>query len=109
MINIELQFGIISLTKEVGIYDIASQLVLKWARQGPSKPINVQDDCTRFTLDAVTLCAMGVRLNSLYSEEKHPFVRAMDGFMRESNYRARPYIACSPTYPMVPLGLWRHF
>ena len=83
-----------SLTKGTGIYDIASQLILKWARQGPSKPINVQEDCTRFTLDAVTFCAMGARLNSLYSEEKPPFAQAMDGFMRESNYRAqRPAFA----------------
>ncbi|KAJ5184840.1 NADPH cytochrome P450 [Penicillium cf. griseofulvum] len=88
-INTLFQIEIVSLTKDAGIYDIASQLVLKWARHGSSKPINVQDDCTRFTLDAVTLCAMGVRLNSLYSEEKHPFVQAMDGFMRESNYRAQ--------------------
>lgn len=37
---------------------------------------------------------MGARLNSLYSEEKPPFAQAMDGFMRESNYRAqRPAFA----------------
>jgi cytochrome P450/NADPH-cytochrome P450 reductase len=33
------------------MHDIASQLVLKWARQGPESIISVTDDFTRLTLD----------------------------------------------------------
>jgi cytochrome P450/NADPH-cytochrome P450 reductase len=29
------------------MHDIASQLVMKWARQGPEKPIQVTEDFTR--------------------------------------------------------------
>lgn len=35
--------------------DIASQLVLKWARFGPSEPFDLQEDFTRLTMDTIAL------------------------------------------------------
>ncbi|KAK7899657.1 hypothetical protein LTR67_003402 [Exophiala xenobiotica] len=69
------------------MYDIATQLVAKWARVGPDEKINVTDDYTRLTLDSIALCAMGKRFNSFYSESMHPFVNAMVGFLQESGRR----------------------
>lgn len=69
------------------MYDIASQLVSKWARQGPDVPIDVTDDFTRLTLDSIALCAMGKRFNSFYKQQMHPFVGAMVGFLTESGRR----------------------
>lgn len=37
------------------MHDIASQLVVKWARFGPSQKINVTEDFTRLTLDSIAL------------------------------------------------------
>jgi cytochrome P450/NADPH-cytochrome P450 reductase len=37
------------------MHDIASQLVVKWARFGPKEKINVTDDFTRLTLDSIAL------------------------------------------------------
>jgi cytochrome P450/NADPH-cytochrome P450 reductase len=37
------------------MHDIASQLVVKWARFGPKDSINVTDDFTRLTLDSIAL------------------------------------------------------
>lgn len=37
------------------MYDIASQLVLKWERFGPHHDIKVTDDFTRLTLDSIAL------------------------------------------------------
>ena len=37
------------------MYDIASQLVSKWARYGPASKIAVTDDFTRLTLDSIAL------------------------------------------------------
>jgi cytochrome P450/NADPH-cytochrome P450 reductase len=37
------------------MHDIASQLVVKWARFGPNEKINVTDDFTRLTLDSIAL------------------------------------------------------
>lgn len=71
------------------MYDIASQLVMKWARQGSKFPIMVTDDFTRLTLDTIGLCAMGTRFNSYYHEEMHPFVGAMLGLLTGSGNRAR--------------------
>ncbi|RJE26772.1 bifunctional P-450 NADPH-P450 reductase [Aspergillus sclerotialis] len=71
------------------MYDIATQLVMKWARQGPNSPIMVTDDFTRLTLDTIALCAMGTRFNSFYHEEMHPFVEAMIGLLQGSSDRAR--------------------
>jgi cytochrome P450 / NADPH-cytochrome P450 reductase len=71
------------------MYDIATQLVAKWARLGPDEPINTTDDYTRLTLDSIALCAMDKRFNSFYKEELHPFVNAMVGFLLESGRRLR--------------------
>nr|GAT46740.1 predicted protein [Mycena chlorophos] len=57
--------------------DIASQLVLKWARLGQNTKIAVVEDMTRVTLDTIALCAMDYRFNSFYSDTPHPFVTAM--------------------------------
>ncbi|KAL5115197.1 hypothetical protein ACEQ8H_006871 [Pleosporales sp. CAS-2024a] len=70
------------------MHDIASQLVMKWARHG-SSTINVVDDLTRLTLDTIALCAMDYRFNSYYSEKMHPFVDAMSDFLKVSGDRAR--------------------
>ncbi|KAF4625674.1 hypothetical protein G7Y89_g12486 [Cudoniella acicularis] len=76
--------------------DIATQLLLKWARLGPSSQIAVTDDFTRLTLDTIALCAMDYRFNSFYSDSMHPFVDAMVGFLSESGNRAkRPAIVTS--------------
>ena len=71
------------------MYDIATQLVAKWARQGPDVPICVADDFTRLTLDSIALCALDKRFNSFYKEQMHPFVGAMVGFLAESGRRDR--------------------
>ncbi|KAH8751145.1 fatty acid hydroxylase [Hyaloscypha sp. PMI_1271] len=71
------------------MHDIASQLVIKWARFGPKEKINVTDDFTRLTLDSIALCAMDTRFNSFYHEDMHPFVDAMVGLLQESGARAR--------------------
>jgi cytochrome P450 / NADPH-cytochrome P450 reductase len=71
------------------MHDIASQLVMKWARYGSSYPIAVVDDFTRMTLDTIALCAMNFRFNSFYHDEMHPFVRAMGDFLKESGNRSR--------------------
>ncbi|KAL7275682.1 hypothetical protein RUND412_001369 [Rhizina undulata] len=76
------------------MHDIASQLVLKWARYGTTYKIPVAEDFTRLTLDTIALCAMDYRFNSYYQEKMHPFVDAMVGFLIESGRRAnRPTIA----------------
>ena len=71
------------------MYDIATQLVAKWARIGPDERINTTDDYTRLTLDSIALCAMDKRFNSFYRDEMHPFVNAMVGFLLESGRRSR--------------------
>lgn len=71
------------------MHDIASQLVMKWARQGPDQVIHVTDDFTRLTLDTIALCAMDYRFNSYYSEHMHPFIQAMADFLKVSGDRAR--------------------
>ncbi|KIX94974.1 uncharacterized protein Z520_09284 [Fonsecaea multimorphosa CBS 102226] len=71
------------------MYDIATQLVAKWARVGPEQKIAVTDDFTRLTLDSIALCVMGKRFNSFYSEKLHPFVDAMVGFLLESGRRSQ--------------------
>ncbi|EXJ86976.1 bifunctional P-450:NADPH-P450 reductase [Capronia epimyces CBS 606.96] len=71
------------------MHDIATQLILKWARYGPDHEIKVSDDFTRLTLDSIALCAMGTRFNSFYTEEMHPFVKAMVGVLVGAGERAR--------------------
>lgn len=69
------------------MHDIASQLVMKWARHGPDHKIEVAEDFTRLTLDTIALCSMDYRFNSFYHEEMHPFVNAMGDFLIESGLR----------------------
>jgi cytochrome P450/NADPH-cytochrome P450 reductase len=71
------------------MHDIASQLVMKWARHGPNHQIQVVDDFTRLTLDTIALCAMDYRFNSYYSESMHPMIQAMADFLKVSGDRAR--------------------
>lgn len=71
------------------MYDIASQLAMKWARHGSSAPIMITDDMTRLTLDTLALCAMNYRFNSYYREDMHPFLQAMGEFLVESGSRTR--------------------
>ncbi|RYP45572.1 hypothetical protein DL768_008121 [Monosporascus sp. mg162] len=71
------------------MHDVCSQLVLKWARQGPSKKIMLTDDFTRLTLDIIALCSMGFRFNSFYSDQMHPFVDAMADFLIECGRRTQ--------------------
>ncbi|KAB8217645.1 cytochrome P450 [Aspergillus novoparasiticus] len=69
------------------MYDIASQLALKWARQGSAATIMANDDFTRLTLDTIALCSMGTRFNSFYSEDLHPFIRAVATLLQGSSDR----------------------
>ena len=62
--------------------DLASQLVLKWARMGPDYCVPAVDDFTRLTLDTLALCAMSYRFNSFYKEDMHPFIDAMVNFLK---------------------------
>jgi cytochrome P450/NADPH-cytochrome P450 reductase len=71
------------------MHDIATQMVMKWARHGSNHVIQVTDDFTRLTLDTIALCAMDYRFNSYYSEAVHPFVQAMADFLKVSGDRAR--------------------
>jgi cytochrome P450/NADPH-cytochrome P450 reductase len=76
------------------MHDIASQLVMKWARHGPENRILATDDFTRLTLDTLALCTMDYRFNSFYQNEMHEFVDAMVDFLVESGKRAnRPKLA----------------
>ncbi|KAL9619781.1 MAG: hypothetical protein Q9160_005617 [Pyrenula sp. 1 TL-2023] len=81
-----------------GMYDIASQLALKWARHGKNTPITVTEDFTRLTLDTIALCAMDFRFNSYYKDNLHPFVTAMSNFLMETGSRARRLPLPSPCY-----------
>lgn len=72
-----------------GMHDIASQLVLKWARVGPQQKLHVTDDFTRLALDTLALCSMGFRFNNFYSTDPHPFVDAMGEFLTESGRRVQ--------------------
>lgn len=40
------------------MHDIASQLVVKWARFGSKERINVPEDFTRLTLDSIALLVL---------------------------------------------------
>lgn len=71
------------------MHDIASQLVMKWARHGSDHTVQVTDDFTRLTLDTIALCAMDYRFNSYYYQNMHPFVDAMADFLKVSGDRAR--------------------
>lgn len=70
------------------MYDLASQMALKWARHGSSHPISVCEDFTRLALDTLALCSMGYRFNSFYKDEMHPFVKSMTNTLLEFGNRA---------------------
>ncbi|KAJ2906363.1 NADPH--cytochrome P450 reductase [Zalerion maritima] len=70
------------------MHDLATQLTPKWARFGPSVPIDVPSDFTRLALDTIALCAMDFRFNSYCAEELHPFINAVGDFLTESGGRA---------------------
>ncbi|CAJ2504411.1 Uu.00g118050.m01.CDS01 [Anthostomella pinea] len=69
--------------------DIASQLVLKWARYGGDYVIPTTDDFTRLTLDTLALSAMDYRFNSFYTDDMHPFIEAMTRFLKGGGARAQ--------------------
>lgn len=71
------------------MHELTEQLVLKWERHGTEEAIDVSDDMTRLTVDAITLCAFGHRLNSFYDRALHPFVGAMVRGLTESSARTR--------------------
>ncbi|EJD45553.1 fatty acid hydroxylase [Auricularia subglabra TFB-10046 SS5] len=71
------------------MYDITSQLVLKWERFGPQHEINPVDDFTRLAFDTIAICAMSHRLNSFYTDGVPPFVQAMCDFLTEADARSR--------------------
>ena len=77
---------------------IASQLVLKWARYGPEYAIPTTDDFTRLTLDTLALCAMDYRFNSFYTDEMHPFIDAMVSFLQKGGQRANRAAFMAPFY-----------
>lgn len=81
-----------------GMYDVATQLVMKWARRGPDYIIPVTDDFTRLTLDTLSLCAMDYRFNSFYQNEMHPFVDAMASFLKESGARSSRLAVVKPFF-----------
>ncbi|RDA94365.1 hypothetical protein CP533_3766, partial [Ophiocordyceps camponoti-saundersi (nom. inval.)] len=69
--------------------DIASQMIVKWARFGPDHLISASDEFTNLTLDSIALCAMGTRFNSFYHDQPHQFVTAMNSVLSESFNRSR--------------------
>jgi cytochrome P450/NADPH-cytochrome P450 reductase len=71
------------------MHDICSQMALKFARQGPDHYIDVTGDCTKLTLDVLALCSMGYRFNSFYTSDQHPFVAAMDDFLKGASARIK--------------------
>lgn len=77
---------------------IASQLVLKWARYGPQYVVPTTDDFTRLTLDTLALCAMDYRFNSFYTDEMHPFIASMTNFLRQGGARATRPAYMAPFY-----------
>ncbi|KAF2650408.1 fatty acid hydroxylase [Lophiostoma macrostomum CBS 122681] len=81
------------------MHEIASQMVLKWARQEEGAKITATEDFTRLTLDTLALCTMDTRFNSFYSETSHAFVTAMNSFLLESGNRAvRPSLVTDYIY-----------
>ncbi|KAH8841643.1 hypothetical protein MCOR27_005039 [Pyricularia oryzae] len=74
------------------MHEVASQLALKWARQGPHEPLDVSGDTTRLALDTVALCSMGFRFNSYYRQDLHPFIKAMNEVLDEAGRRANRFM-----------------
>ncbi|CAE6443082.1 unnamed protein product [Rhizoctonia solani] len=69
--------------------DVVSQLVLKWERFGPLHEIDPTDDFTRMAFETIALCTFNYRLNTFYTENEPPFVKAMGDFLKESFLRIR--------------------
>ncbi|PVH99192.1 putative cytochrome P450 oxidoreductase OrdA-like protein [Periconia macrospinosa] len=81
------------------MYEVACQLVLKWARYDSPEGFDVSEEFTRLTLDTLALCTMDTRFNSFYSETPHPFVVAMGSFLQESGIRSiRPSLVTKYLY-----------
>ena len=79
-------FGPLAITNMFDeMHDIATQLVLKWARKGPEYKIPATEDFTRLTLDTIALCSMDYRFNSFYQDEMHPYVQAMTRTLSAGN------------------------
>ncbi|KAJ1330819.1 NADPH-cytochrome P450 reductase [Microdochium nivale] len=74
------------------MHEVTSQLVLKWARLGPSARIDVGEDMTRLTLDTVALTSMGFRFNSYYSNDMHPFIAAMYSVLNEAQEKGARFL-----------------
>jgi cytochrome P450/NADPH-cytochrome P450 reductase len=77
------------------MHDIASQLVLKWARHRPKHNIYVTEDFTRLTLDTITLSAIDYRFNSFYKGAMHPFINALVSFLTSIKAVQRGALCCS--------------
>lgn len=74
------------------MHEVASQLALKWCRQGSGVRLDISEDFTRLTLDTVALCSMGFRFNSYYSQTLHPFIQAMAEVLTEAGKKTqRPF------------------
>ncbi|KAK8059172.1 Bifunctional P-450:NADPH-P450 reductase [Apiospora saccharicola] len=74
------------------MHEIASQLALKWARQGAHEPLDVGGDMTRLALDTVALCSMGFRFNSYYRQDLHPFIQAMNEVLNAAALRTNRFM-----------------
>ncbi|KAK7701880.1 hypothetical protein SLS64_010014 [Diaporthe eres] len=69
--------------------DVAEQLCLKWARDGPNASIDIAFDYTRLTLDTIAICLMDYRFNSFYLGGKHhPFVKHMVDILAEADIQS---------------------
>ncbi|KXJ86960.1 cytochrome P450 [Microdochium bolleyi] len=74
------------------MHEVVSQLVLKWARQGPTARIDAGEDLTRLTLDTVALTSMGYRFNSYYQSDMHPFITAMYEVLEEAGKKGTRFL-----------------
>jgi cytochrome P450/NADPH-cytochrome P450 reductase len=88
------------------MHDIATQLVLKWARHGPEYDIHVTEDFTRLTLDAIALSAMDCRFNSFYKESMHPFINALANYLSTNAERAKRIDVLQPLYVFENHRYW---
>jgi cytochrome P450/NADPH-cytochrome P450 reductase len=84
-------FGPFALKDMFGeMKDIASQMVLKFARMGSDYQIPIAAELTKLTLDTLALCAMSCRFNSFYSgDQDHPFIDATTKFLRIAGNRTK--------------------
>lgn len=82
-------FGPLSMRKLFPqMVDIASQLILRWDRQGPDYEIMCSDDFTRLAFDSIGLGAFNYRFNEFYTDNVHPFATQMSSVLIESGRRA---------------------